>query len=229
VYFCKGGFKLIEVIYDDSKNAVVLTPENMDENYALMERIKMIPGVFYVGGQWFVPKEHINVLNQNVASLKRMFKIHDSFKDFVKENNLQSSNEIIRIRCGVINSKILGKNVPHKDIEDVCKFFWKPAVRNERFKSKKWDGFIHLYKRWERTFPTGLLHLVEEVLKKKGFKYEITYLYEQRPQRQFDWYVDDGLTPDPDQVEAVEAGYNGLRGILKCPTGKPLPFSREIC
>lgn len=43
--------------------------------------------------------------------------------------------------------------------------------------------------------------------------------YETRPAKQFEWTVDDGITPDPDQIESIEAAIKGVRGILKCPTG----------
>ncbi len=201
------------------KPHIILTPDNMDENQKLMDCIKDIPGVAYKNGNWYISENYVNTLNEKTKPLAKLFKIEDSFKKFVKDRGLVKKASNIRIFCGVVESKILGKGVPHKDIEDACKYFWKPAVRNPKFKAKKWDGYIKLYRRWDRTFPTGLLYRVLKVLDNKKIKYDVHYSYDQNPKRQFDWYVDDGIVPDPDQIEAIEAAFKGKRGVLKAPTG----------
>jgi superfamily II DNA or RNA helicase len=95
----------------------------------------------------------------------------------------------------------------------------KSAFNSKQFKEKKWDGYIKLYKRWEHTFPTGLLGEVLAALTQKGFKYKVEYVYETSPDAQFNWTICDGLIPDPDQVEAVNIAKQGKRGVVKAPTG----------
>lgn len=203
---------MITVSYNDE--TLILTPENIDDNNDVMHCISSIEGVYYMGGSWYIPENKADEMNEKIAPLSGRFIIEPSFVNFLKHHK-----DRIIIKCGPVISHIYGENVPHKEIEDVTKYFWKPAVRQQRYIDKKWDGYITLYKRWERSFPTGLLYLVEQVLKKQDLQYEVQYLYERRPQRQFNWYVDDNIKPDPDQIEAVNAGLKGLRGVLKAPTG----------
>lgn len=210
--FTKEVARLITVRYD---GRVILTAGDCRDDILLERSLATVAGASNDGHRWIVPKESIEALNIAARAMSGKLTVDSSFTDFLKSAGYASK---VRIVCGVTLSHIYG-DVPHAAIEDVTKFFFKPAVRQQSFKSRKWDGYIKLYNKRSKSFPTGLLDKVEGVLKKEGLKYTVTYEYEQRPPRQFDWVVADNITLDEDQVEAIQAGMDGLRGVLKAPTG----------
>jgi len=170
----------------------------------------------------YIPDSYVTKLNQDLIPFRDIISIDISFTRWKDTSPvIPSSKTPVQIRCGIITSKIYkgGYELPNKAIEDVCKYFFKPAVRQQRYLDKKWDGYIHLYKKWLHEFPTGLIEDVCQVLKDQDISYSVTYNYEQRPQRQFDWDVDDNITPDTDQIEAIDSCMHGMRGICKAPTG----------
>ncbi|MCX8074121.1 MAG: DEAD/DEAH box helicase family protein [Clostridia bacterium] len=166
-----------------------------------------------------LPIECVYNLNSDLTPFKNELEIDQSFVEW-KNKNINVKTPVL-IRCGVITSKIYkgSYDIPHKDIEDVCKYFFKPAVKQQRYIDKKWDGYIHLYKKWLHEFPTGLLNDVCGVLEKHNIPYVVEYTYEQKPKRQFDWKPKDLFQLEPDQIEAIEAAMKGLRGVVKAPTG----------
>lgn len=206
------------IVVKHQDNKTLLCPD-LDDIDKLMSCLNGLKIKFGVSKEPVIEVDDglVSELNKRLIPLKNHLKIHPSFIEW-KSQNLKSP---VLIKCGIINSKIYkgGYDLPHKEIEDVCKYFFKPAVRQQRYIDKKWDGYIHLYKRWLHEFPTGLLGDVCDVLKKNNIPFNVEYIYEQRPPRQYDWVADDGITPDPDQIEAIDACIHGLRGICKAPTG----------
>ncbi|MGL5712609.1 MAG: DEAD/DEAH box helicase family protein, partial [Paraclostridium sp.] len=162
--------------------------------------------------------KNIDILNKELLLFKNVLKFD---KSFIRWRSAHKGKSPVIIRAGVINSKIYkgGYDLPHKDIEDVCKYFFEPAVRQKRFKEKKWDGFIHLYKKWVHEFPTGLLDKVCDVLKSKDIPFKVEYAYDVEVPRQFDWKAKHLFEPTDDQKDALEACLNGKRGVCKAVTG----------
>lgn len=165
-----------------------------------------------------VPISNIDSLNKDLIAFKDQIRLDNSFKEW-KEKNKGIAPVIIR--AGVVNCKIYRgqHSLPHSKIEDVCKYFFMPAVRQQRFKEGKWDGYIHLYEKRFHKFPTGLLDKVCGVLDESKIPYRVEYCYEQNPPKQFNWKAKDLFKPEDDQWEALEACVKGKRGVCKAPTG----------
>lgn len=160
----------------------------------------------------------IDVLNRELKSFKKHIVLDNSFILW-KEKHKGKAPVVIRV--GVVDSKIYKGQytLPHKEIEDACKYFFAPAVRQKKFKEGKWDGYIHLYKKWLHQFPTGLLDKVCDVLDRNGIPYRVEYTYEVDVDRQFGWQAKHLFEPEEDQWEALNACIKGKRGICKAPTG----------
>lgn len=166
-------------------------------------------------------------LNKDLIPLKSHIQVDKSFKDWIakiktknKEESPKKDIEVI-IKIGAVFSKIIAPSgvLPHKKIEDECKYFFKPAVNQQRFKDGKWDGFIHLYEKRFHRFPTGLLDDVKRVLYENDIKYRLDFIHDTEPPRQFDWKAKDIFTPEPDQWESLNAAIKCNRGVVKAPTG----------
>jgi hypothetical protein len=209
---------LIHVKYVDE--LIELTCDTIDDNNVVISTLQVLKTLEYESaGIWSVNTDEVEELSSLLFSIKDKCIIDKSLIEWRKAHPIQKSP--LLIRCGVVYSKIYKSDydIPHKAIEDATKYFWKPAVNNPKFKAGKWDGYINLYKRWEHSFPSGLLSAVEDVLKQNNIQYRIEYGYDRQPKAQFDWSINDGITPDPDQIEAIDACLKGLRGICKAPTG----------
>lgn len=162
---------------------------------------------------------NINEVNKALLPFEDKIKLDPSFLDW-KDRYLRKNP--ILIRSGVNTTKLYGSTdykIPHKEIEDVCKYFFLPAVNMNKYKEGKWDGYICLYKRWLREFPTGLLDRVVEVLEKLSVPYRIDYTYDTIPPRQFDWKAKDLFEPTEDQIEAIESCMKAKRCVCKATTG----------
>ncbi len=196
---------------------IELIPDTMDDNQELINIFKNSHINYSGNGSWNIEDKYADWISQCLVPVKGLLVIDDSIKMWRKGAETKS----IIIFCDVINSYIKkgSFDLPTKELEEATRYFWKPAVNHPKFKSGKWDGYINLYKRWESSFPTGLLYKVEAVLAKKNLPYRIEYTYDRNPVKQFEWEICDGLTPDPDQILAVEACVSKKRGICKCPTG----------
>lgn len=187
-------------------------------------------GIGNKGGNAIIAIEdkYADKLNKDLIPLKSHIQVDKSFKEWVakyKAGDLKPQEpkrdiEII-IKVGTVFSKIIAPSgfLPHKKIEDVCKYFFKPAVRQKRFQEKKWDGFIHLYEKRFHRFPSGLLDDVKGVLNREGIKYRVDFIYDTEPPREFEWVAKDIFTPEPDQWESLNAALAHSRGVVKAPTG----------
>ena len=166
-----------------------------------------------------IDMKYIDKCNTALSKYKGSVKFDSSFIEWKSKFHKKVP---ILIRCATINSKIYKSphfDIPHKDIEDVTKYFFKPAVNQKAYKDGKWDGYIKLYKRWLCQFPTGLLDSVLEVLEKNDIPYTLEYVYDTNPAREFDWKPKHIFTPSDDQFEAVEACMKHKRGVVKAATG----------
>jgi len=214
---------LISVDY--SRGYIILIPEhdNISELGLIFKNEKDIEYEFIKDEKLYynffkVPVKHVNLLNKKLMPLKNKLELTSNFK--VWRDGYKSSQSKTIIQCGVIRSYIKSsEKIPHKEIEEATRYFFKAAKFHPKYKEGKWDGYINLYKRWEHSFPTGLLLDVEKVLIKNKIKYEVEYTYDRTPEKQFNWEICDGIIPDPDQLEAVEKAVQGLRGTVKAPTG----------
>ncbi len=157
-------------------------------------------------------------LNTFLIPFREALTVHDTFKEWRGQSAKKSP---VIIKVGVVKSKIFpGQNkLPTEDLEKACRYFLKAAVNMDKYKDGKWDGYIHLYSKYKREFLTGLLPDVIRVLSEKEIPYSIEYTYDRRPEKQFSWSLKEDFTPDPDQVDAIQAGIEGKRGIIKAPTG----------
>lgn len=163
--------------------------------------------------------EHIDKLNKDLIPFKKELRFDKTFIEWKAKNR---GKKPILLKAGPVFTKIYKSSdcdIPHKDIEDVTKYFFKPAVNQKAYKDKKWDGYIHLYKRWLHQFPTGLLDVVEDVLKNKGIPYKVEYTYNTNPGRQFDWKAKDLFTLSEDQEQAIAACLDNGRCVVKAATG----------
>lgn len=213
---------MIVVGYDAKKDKIILVTQTTEDYEALRAQREL----FHIGccetqtSVFEIPVKSVYMLNDILSKedMRERILIDTSFKDWKTKSQMLSP---VLIRCGVVYSRIFPGTVklPVTQIEEATRFFLKAAVNMDKYKEGKWDGYINLYDRRFRKFPTGLLPKVKATLEKSQIPYHVECAYEQVPKSQFHWKVEDGLTPDPDQVEAIEAGLRGKRGVIKAPTG----------
>lgn len=162
----------------------------------------------------------INEINEKLTIFKKYITLTESFISWKNENSVNKKPLLIKV--GVTYSKIfrsIDTDIPHKDIEKVCRYFFKPAVNQKSYKDGRWDGYIHLYKKGTRQFLTGLLSDVEGVLRAKKIPYTIEYTYDQKPLREFVWTAKDLFTLSEDQKECIDACVKAKRCTIKASTG----------
>lgn len=212
---------MIIVGFDFSKDKIVLVTQTREDYSALREQrefgsigcLEIKPSIFEIHPKYVY--ELNNMLSDNLAN---RVSVDNSFREWKSKQKVETP---VLIRCGVVHSKIYPGRIklPTDKIKEVTRYFFKPAVNMQKYKDGKWDGYLNLYDARSRKFLTGLLSKVLEVLRNNQIPYTVEYTYEQAPKKQFDWVVDDNIVPDPDQIEAIEAGIDGRRGVIKAPTG----------
>jgi len=177
----------------------------------------------------------IYALNNTIKENKIKCVVDDSFKKYretmIKEAPASPKSSELILEVGVVNTKIRGSNIPSDEIQKVTRFFLTAAINVKSYIDGKWDGYINLYSKTTKTFPTGLLSAVTKILDKKKIKYTVNINYEQHPSRSLPFEVDWGnIKPDIDQVDAIEAAVKYGRGIVKAPTGwgKTAVFARGV-
>lgn len=209
------------------KPSIVLSPEDSEDNNDLIgalqssgisEQLIRYDNKNY---SWLINESALNKLNMALLPVKSKLQKDQTFCDWITEKTAPPEMREAVIRVGAVMSKIKRgeQPLPHGDIENVAKYFWKAAPNHPKYKSGKWDGYIMLYKKWNGEFPTGLLSDVLAVLDKSKIKYKIEYTFNPKPEKEYEWTITDGLIPDPDQLDAIEAALSEKRGILKAPTG----------
>lgn len=214
-------------------NLIYITPDDDEESQKILTILNEA-NLFFRGraellasGKFKVYASLLPTLNKILIPLKKNIRQDDNFKKYVelfKEQYVKSGGSSVKglvITKGVTKCQIIGpKNlIPQKEIEKQTRYFFEGAKNSKKFKEGKWDGYINLYRSYNRTFPTGLLSRVEDVLKARKIPYRVSLAFDEDPKPQFNWEVCDNFKLDPDQVDAVKAGLSGKRGILKAPTG----------
>ena len=121
---------------------------------------------------------------------------------------------VTRCTIKVSNGVILNHNL----IDDSCSFPVPNAKYTERFKRGEWDGKYHLYKKYDKSFPTGLLQRVMDALEIYRLKYKLQMLFEEPQVCKFDWELVD-VDFRPYQNNAIESAYDNKNGIIQIPTG----------
>ena len=207
------------MIVDVKNDNLMVKPQNMDEMDFLIDVNKIIK-FNHIDGWWVTPSIDLFVFKQLAMKVKMTkWTKQSGFLQWVKDFRPE---EVIEIQCGVHNSKIDWKGTSKLVEEEVWKkmsYFFKPAVNDWKYKKGMWDGYIRLYNKRSKTFPTGLLYLVTEYLDKCKLRYVVSNHYVTKPERQFDWIANDKVIPEEDQVLAVNMADKYCRGLLKAPTG----------
>jgi len=111
-----------------------------------------------------------------------------------------------------------------KAVDRACSYEVDGHEHSEKFRKGQWDGRRHLFNRWKREFPTGLLYRVEETLQGRGFKYLID---DQRVWPHVSGKIAElkGITLRQHQVEAVTSmlvrrnGFPVGTGVVDMPPG----------
>lgn len=200
----------------------------------LAQLFQTIEGVDLVKGSFFTFQVSVSAIHEvNKALLKYpkdQIKKDQTFVAWVtKHINKQMP---VRLAVGPVFTSIVanGNNLPTEKIRDATKYFSKASVRSKLFQTRRWDGYIHLFNLKYMRFPTGLLDEVCQILQNEKLAYEIEYLYETAPPKQFNWVAKDLFEPTDDQMEAVRACVHHKRGICKAPTafGKTSMLSRYV-
>jgi superfamily II DNA or RNA helicase len=216
----------IEHTYIGDNGVIVFTAETMDEFGLCMRHLSGINGARSDGeGRWVLPEHKLPEARKASVEISKVAKIQadESIKSYGRHYDALLKPVDVVIECDAVMAFLRpNKSLPdgvEDEIDKATRYFFKGAVRDHRFKRGLWDGYIRLYNKRNKRFYTGLVHLVTPVLDKFKLTYEIINNYETSVPRQFEWIVNDGIQPDPDQIEAIAAGYNGKRGVLKAPTG----------
>lgn len=210
---------------DHSPGKVTLRPETTMENDLLIVLMTQVPGANYIPPRWLIDEDKIVMFNNLLLEAKRPDIKFVFSNAYLKWKDEYKAKMPLMIKCGVIESKIIGNFDLIMRVQDplsvACRYFFKPAVRDKRFKSGHWNGYIELYDKRRQTFPTGLLYIITEKLDSLGVKYVISTEYEQSPKRMFNWAWNPrtGIIKDKDQIDAVQIAIAGKRGVLKAPTG----------
>lgn len=218
---------MIDVLYVSDEATFGWCPETVTDNEAIINFVlknDLNTTFRYSAGTWYFPESRIDDINNLCLPLRDLFRRTKSFSSWLdnrKKHDKDAGIEPAIILIYPIFSFLSHgtQPLPLEEIDSITKFFSQTALNDPRFKSKKWDGIIHLYKKRSGQFPTGFLQAVVTELQKAGILYRLEYLYEPRVAPKFAFQICDGLTPDPDQEEAVEAAWRGGRGVVKAPTG----------
>lgn len=126
---------------------------------------------------------------------------------------------IININETMCNIQTVGKTVLNiKLLDDVCSFDIPNAKYTEKYKRGEWDGKYHLFNRFKRTFPTGLLTRVIDALEIYRYSYQLNYMYKQPELHKFNWKLENVELRDY-QVESIDCAFKNKNGIIQVPTG----------
>ncbi len=140
----------------------------------------------------------------------------------------------ITIKIGNVNSRIFGflpVNVMD-ELYDKLAFQKKNIEFSAKVIEGKWDGYRRLFDKYKKTFPTGLLSLVYNILKKHNYKIELDdQRVKPQPNRSWNLILPESIPTLYDfQQEAVHIAKKSSRGIFSIATGggKTLTFAAII-
>lgn len=111
----------------------------------------------------------------------------------------------------------------YEEVDKKLSYRLKGYYYSNHYKSGKWDGRVRLLYRPNRSFPSGLLPTVINILKTRNQPYEIIDK-RLRPQLPFGELLLKNVTLRDYQTEAVQAGIHATRGVFDMATnsGKTL-------
>lgn len=208
------------MIVDVQNNKLMIKPQTMDEFDFLItisDAIKL-----NYEGEWWESNNTMDLFTFKHLAMQAKMTKWDKYPGFHQWVRDFKPQEVIEIHCDVHNAKIDWKSVPKTVEEEIWKklsYFFKPAVNDWKYKKGMWDGYVRLYNKKTRKFPTGLIYLVTEYLDRCKLRYVVCNHYNVKPEREFNWVANDKVIPEEDQVLAVNMADKHCRGLLKAPTG----------
>ena len=209
--------------------------EDVEDFNLLAKLFEPIDGVNLVQNTYYTFKIDESAIKQVDGALTKGYPKEKTRKDptfvaWVAKNI--SKVKPVRFAVGPVYTAIVtnGNDIPKTQLKDAMKYFTKSATRSRAYLNKKWDGYINLLDLRHMKFPTGLLEDACKILHENKVPYEIEYLYDTAPPKEFKWKAADLFEPTQDQLEAVQACVKHKRGICKAPTsfGKTSMLSRYV-
>lgn len=230
----KGEVK-VEVLISFNDPYFYIQSEGVEDFNLLAKLFEPIDGVNLVQNAYYTFKVNEASIREVDKALtkgypKEKTKKDPTFTAWVAKNI--SKVKPVRLAVGPVFTVIVpnGNEIPKTQLKDAMKYFTKSAVRSKAYLNKKWDGYINLLDLRTMKFPTGLLEDACKILHEHNVPYEIDYLYDTNPPKEFKWKAADLFDPTQDQLEAVQACVKYKRGICKAPTsfGKTSMLSRYV-
>lgn len=131
------------------------------------------------------------------------------------------------IKVANCESQIVG--IPpfiQEQIYERLAFMRKGEEWGAKVASGEWDGVRRLFKRWNGTFPTGLVGMVRGILRENGIEHIATDI-RAKPVRNRNWTIKMPWDLRYYQREAVDTCKRTQRGVIELPTasGKTVTFS----
>jgi len=123
-----------------------------------------------------------------------------------------------------------------KEINDAIAYPILGAEYSDRVISGSWDGYIRLFKIsvkmdptgkkiWTRTFPSGVLGIVQEILAKHSVPHLIHDIRD-RPVSHKRFKINPEFKPRPYQLKAVQSALVYTRGLIEAATGSGKSWMR---
>lgn len=120
---------------------------------------------------------------------------------------LGASTSVVR---GILPKGVLGA------LSDKLGFYPHNYERTYAYQQGDWDGMIRLFKKWDKTFPTGLLALVRGVFEQHDIAYQIEDRRDEKDSTEMKWF---GWDLRPYQRKALDKALTHVNGVIMMPTG----------
>jgi len=101
-------------------------------------------------------------------------------------------------------------------IDDELSFQPEGYEWTKAYQEGRWDGYIRLFNKRDRSFPVGLLSYVEKILKEGEKEYKIIDKRKEGEPIKLEWY---GLPLREYQKEAIKVMKKHTSGLISMPTG----------
>jgi len=130
---------------------------------------------------------------------------------------------MVKIIIGNVYSKIVGHlpDIVNIELDRVMSYYLADAHYIPSVKKKKWDGCVHLYKRYGQSFYTGLLSLAKTTLMNYDVEFEKIDRRE-RPVQNFpelEFTSPENFEDRPYQQFTIDRSLKFTRGVLDVSTG----------
>jgi hypothetical protein len=120
---------------------------------------------------------------------------------------LGSSTSVIR---GILSKTVLDA------LSDKLGFYPDNYERTHAYQQGDWDGMIRLFKKWDKTFPTGLITMVYGVFEQHDVTYQVEDKRDEQDSKKMEWF---GWDLRPYQREALDDVLTHVNGVIMMPTG----------